>query len=182
MIPSAKAAARACSGVMAAVMGLRWITRGGRLNGLLAVLCSVLYMASRQRHIKDGRRVVERSFAPGDRVKDRVQTTAAKLAAERVSREERRRKLEERDAEEEAENPTEPRRVAPQQQQQPRQRQQPAPHPPPREGRRRSRMAPLNERQEEEEGWDWCPSGAKNASETRHCYIRKRIIFTKTGS
>ena len=159
MPPSAKAATRVCVGALAAVMGLRWVTRGGRVNGLLAVLCSVLYMASRQRHIKDGRRVVETSarasFAPGDRGRDRAQTTAAQLATERVSRDERRQKMEVRDTEEEKEkDQAEARRVVGQreQQRQREQQQQQQPQQPlPRPGRRASRMAPLDEHQEDDE-------------------------------
>ena len=89
---------RICSGATAALMGLRWIIRGGHSNGLIALVASVVYMSSRKMLISDGRRV--QLGAPGDRTKDRVQTTMAQMAAEQVDRETRRERMEQRYAEE----------------------------------------------------------------------------------
>ena len=88
---------RICSGATAAVMGLRWISRGGHSNGLIALIASVVYMSSRKMFNPDGRRV--QLGAPGDRSKDRVQTTMAQMAAEQVDRETRRERMEQRYAE-----------------------------------------------------------------------------------
>ncbi len=88
---------RVCSGAIAALVGLRWINRGGRWNGLVALLATVAYMGSQKMHVANGRKV--QLGAPGDRTKDHVQTTMAQMAAEQVDREVRRERMEHRLAE-----------------------------------------------------------------------------------
>ena len=65
-------AVRVCSGTLAAVMGLRWILRGGRSNGLIAIIASVLYMVNRKAHDRSDHRAggVVKLGAPGDRNRD----------------------------------------------------------------------------------------------------------------
>ena len=91
-------------------MGLRWINRGGRTNGLVALLAAIVYTANRRMYDSEGCKV--QLGAPGDRVKDHVQTTMAQIAAEKVDREVCRARIEKRDAEEDLEaNCDEPHRV-----------------------------------------------------------------------
>ncbi len=83
---------RVCSGAIAALAGLRWVNRGGRSNGLVALVAAVVHMASQKMHVSNGRKI--QLGAPGDRTKDRVQTMMAQMAAEQVDREVRRQRME----------------------------------------------------------------------------------------
>lgn len=92
------------------MVGLRWINRGGRSTGLVALLAAVVYAMHREMHVPNGRKV--QLGAPGDRAKDHVKTTMAQMAAERVDRDLRRARMDTRDKENpEDDEIDEPRRV-----------------------------------------------------------------------